>query len=291
MTHRPQGKRQTTVARRIAVSGIGFHLAQPCRLAICPAPADTGIVFERTDFYRFRIPALARYVGHVAYSTALLKDGVMVCTVEHLLSALYGCHIDNAVIELDAAEVPILDGSARALVELIKEAGTVELPEPRKYLRVLKPVEVVSGERRIRLTPAPALTVDCTIEFDHPLIGRQQTCFTFENGEYPKHIASARTFIFQDEFCWRREVGQVRGGSPDTAVVLTGDGLLNGDGLRFEDEFVRHKTLDVLGDFALLGRPLLGQIEAVRSGHGLNNELVNKLLSEPDAWDVVSAAP
>lgn len=291
MTRGSETPRQTTVARRVALRGIGFHLAQPCRVAICPAPADTGIVFERVDFDRFRIPALAAHVGHVAYSTALLKGGVIVCTVEHLLSALYGCHIDNAVVELDGPEVPITDGSARPFVELIHEAGTLELDEPRKYLRVLKPVEVEAGERRIRLTPADALTVDCTIEFDHPLIRRQRTSFTFENGAYRREIAAARTFIFEDEFSWRRQIGQVRGGSPDTAVVLTEKELRNGDGLRFEDEFVRHKTLDILGDIALVGRPLLGRIEAVRSGHGLHNELVSKLLSQPDAWEVVTAAP
>lgn len=291
MTQGTQGVGQTTIGRRVEVCGLGFHLAQHARVTICPAPADTGIVFERVDFFNFRIPALAEHVGHVAYSTALLKDGVMVCTIEHLLSALYGCHLDNAIIEINAAEVPILDGSARPFVQLIQEAGVVELDAPRKYLRVLKPVEVESGERRIRLSPAPALSVDCTIEFDHPLIGRQQTCFTFDNGAYPRHIAAARTFIFEDEFSWRRQIGQVRGGSPETAVVLTGKNLLNHDGLRFEDEFVRHKTLDILGDIALLGRPLLGQIEAVRSGHGLHNQLVNKLLAQPDAWEVATAAP
>lgn len=281
-----QTAKQTTVNRKVKIQGIGFHLGQPSNLSICPASADTGIVFERTDFENFRIPALFDNVGHVAYTTALIKDGVMVSTVEHLLSALSGCGVDNAIIQIDAIEVPILDGSARQFVDLIEEAGIVELEAPRQFLRVLKPVEVSQGASRAVLLPADNFSVDCTIDFDHPRIGRQQKILQFENGNYQEQIAAARTFIFQNELNWRRNLGQVRNGTTQTSVILGAHDILNPDGLRFIDEFVRHKMLDLMGDLALIGKRLIGHVKATRSGHSLHNKLIKSLLNKPDTWEV-----
>jgi len=281
---------QTTVARRVEVCGIGFHLAQLCRMAICPAPANTGIVFERTDFDHFRIPARTQYVAHVAYSTGLVRNGVMVCTVEHLMSALFGCHVDNAIIELDSVEVPIFDGSARQFVEMIQSAGLIELDSPRRFIRVRKPISVALADREVTLAPAGSdLEIECTIDFDHPLIKRQQLSMVCENGTFRDAIGDARTFIFFDEFTWRRRCGQVRGGSTTTAVVLTRNALLNSDGLRYRDEFVRHKTLDLMGDLALLGYPLIAKVTAMRSGHALHNDVAAKLMADTSAWELVTA--
>lgn len=215
----------------------------------------------------------------------------MVCTVEHLMSALFGCHIDNAIVQMDSVEVPIMDGSAQPFVEMIESAGLEELDTPRRFLRVRKFVSVNAGDRSVTLAPADSdLSVDCSIDFEHPLIKQQRISFTCKNGTFKEQIGTARTFIFSEEFKWRRRCGQVRGGSPATAVVLTRDKVLNSDGLRYPDEFVRHKTLDLLGDLALLGYPLIGKVTAVRSGHALHNAVTAKLLSDPSAWELVEPA-
>jgi UDP-3-O-[3-hydroxymyristoyl] N-acetylglucosamine deacetylase len=258
-------------------------------IQLCPAPAYTGIVFRRVDLEDFEIPASPQHVAHVSYATALVRKGVLVATVEHLLAALYGCGVDNAMVEIDGFEVPIMDGSAAPFVELIQSAGIVQLDAPRQYLRILKRVEVADNGKKMSISPAPALSIQCAIEFDHPLIGRQQRLVEMGDKTFARDIAPARTFGFLQEVESLRKLGLVRGGSLENAIVLTRDGLLNQEGLRFPDEFVRHKILDLIGDLMLLGRPVLGRIEAERAGHALHNALVVKLLRDPQAWEIIEA--
>jgi len=255
-----------------------------------PAPAYTGIVFRRVDLEDFEIPASPQYVAHVSYATALVRKGVLVATVEHLLAALFGCGVDNAIVELDGFEVPIMDGSAAPFVELIQAAGVLRLDAPRQYLRILKPVEVTDDGKSMVISPAPAFSIHCTIEFDHPLIGRQQREVLVREEVFTREIAPARTFGFFHEVESLRKLGLIRGGSLENAIVLTQDGLLNPDRLRFPDEFVRHKIIDLIGDMALLGRPILGRVTAVCAGHALHNALVTKLLRDPLAWEFTEVA-
>jgi UDP-3-O-[3-hydroxymyristoyl] N-acetylglucosamine deacetylase len=219
-----------------------------------------------------------------------MRQGVMISTVEHLLSALAGCQIDNCIVEIDSLEVPILDGSAEPFIEMVERAGMVSLEGPRQYLRVLKRVQVAHGSRRMSVSPASALKISCVIEFPHPLIGRQQREFEMSNGNFVREVASARTFGFLDEFNSLRDLGLIRGGSLDNAVVLTPEGgILNKSGLRYADEFVRHKMLDVIGDLALLGMPLLAHVEAERTGHGVHTALVSRLLRDDSAWEMIDS--
>ncbi|MBI3949838.1 MAG: UDP-3-O-acyl-N-acetylglucosamine deacetylase [Acidobacteria bacterium] len=281
--------RQTSIRRPVQAKGVGLHTGAEVGIQICPAPAYAGIVFRRVDLEGFEIPASPEYVAHVSYATALVHKGVLVATVEHLLAALYGCGVDNAIVEIDGFEVPIMDGSAAPFVELIQSAKVIELDAPRQYLRVLKKVEVVDEEKSMALSPAPALSIHCTIEFDHPLIGTQQREVVMADGAFAREIAPARTFGFLHQIESLRKMGLVRGGSLENAVVLTRDGLLNEEGLRFPDEFVRHKIMDLIGDLTLLGRPILGRVEAVRSGHAMHNALVTKLLRDAQAWKIIEA--
>ena len=214
----------------------------------------------------------------------------MVRTVEHLMSALFGCHVDNAIIEVDSVEVPIIDGSAQRFVEMIQAAGVVQLEAPRHFIRIRKPISVSLANREVTLAPSDNdLEIDCTIDFDHPLINRQQLSLVCENETFSEQIGDARTFVFFDEFTWRRHCGQLRGGCTTTAVVLTKNEILNSDGLRYKDEFVRHKTLDLIGDLALLGYPLIGKVTALRSGHALHNAVAAKLIADTSAWELVTA--
>lgn len=285
------GEGQTTIAQPVEVSGVGLHTGAEVRLKLCPALAYTGIRFRRVDLDGFEVPASPQYVAHVSYATALVRRGVLVATVEHLLAALFGCQVDNAIIELDGLEVPIMDGSAAPFVNLIREAGVVTLDAPRQYLRILKPVQVKDEDRSLLIKPAPVLSIQCTIEFDHPLIGRQQREMAVVQETFVREIAPARTFGFLQEVESLRKMGLIRGGSLENAIVLTQDGLLNPEGLRFPDEFVRHKIIDLIGDLALLGRPVLGRLEAVKTGHALHNALVAKLLRDPQAWELLEEDP
>jgi UDP-3-O-[3-hydroxymyristoyl] N-acetylglucosamine deacetylase len=255
-----------------------------------PAPAYTGYVFRRSDLNDFEIPASPQYVTHVSYATTLMKSGVMIATVEHLLSALLGCGVDNAIIEVDSLEVPILDGSGKPWVELIERAGVVALEAPRAYLRVLKRVEVSEKNRVMSIEPADEFRITCEIEFDHPMIGRQRRKISFRAGSYAQEIAPARTFGFVEEIEMLRQNGLARGGSLENAIALTRDGMLNPEPLRFEDEFVRHKILDIIGDLALVGAPILGHVRASRSGHGLHTMLLSTLLRDCEAWEVINSA-
>lgn len=280
--------RQTTIGRAVEVSGHGLHTGVPARVRLCPAPAYTGIVFCRTDLERFEVPARPEYVAHVSYATTLIRRGVVISTVEHLLSALAGCGVDNVVVEIDSLEVPILDGSALPFVEMIEASGKVLLDAPRSYLRVRKSVAIERGNRRIAVLPDERFSVAGSIDFAHPLIGRQSFSLSLDETTYRREVAPARTFGFLRDVEELRRMGLVRGGSLANAIVLTSEGILNPEGLRFADEFVRHKVLDLIGDLALVGWPLRGRVEAERPGHALNTALVGKLLSDPHAWELVA---
>jgi UDP-3-O-[3-hydroxymyristoyl] N-acetylglucosamine deacetylase len=256
-------------------------------MTLNPAPPNTGIVFCRTDLSNFEIPASIEFVARVSYATTLMRLGVMVATVEHLLSALAGCQIDNCIVELDSLEVPIMDGSAKEFIALIKSAGSVEQFSPKVCLKILETVEVTDGNRSIRVEPKDSFSISSLIDFSHPLIGKQEFTYSLSNTDYISEIAPARTFGFTKELDALRQAGLIRGGSLDNAIVLTEDGLLNNEGLRFIDEFARHKILDIIGDLALIGRPIIGQVIAKRSGHALHSQLVSHLLRNPNSWKLV----
>ena len=279
--------KQTTLAASVETKGVGLHTAVPVQVRLMPAPPDTGYVFRRTDLGGFEIPANVESVAHCSYATTLMRTGVMLSTVEHLLSALRGCGIDNAYVEVDNLEVPIMDGSAEAFAEMIENAGVTEQPLARRALMVRQTVSVEAGNRRIKIEPADAYEIDCTIDFPHPLIGVQRRSLTLDNGSFARDIASARTFGFIDEVEALRRANLIRGGSLENAIVLTKHGMLNETGLRFPDEFVRHKILDIIGDLALLGMALLGRVKAERSGHLLHAALMSSLLRNRAAWEIV----
>lgn len=282
--------RQTTLKRAVAISGHGLHTGEPSRITLNPAPAYTGYVFRRTDLNNFEIPAAPQYVARVSYATTLMRQGVMIATVEHLLAALAGSQVDNCIIDVDSLEVPIADGSAEPFVELIEQAGVMTLEAPRQFLRVLKHVEVVQGDRRMSLSPAETFSVSCLIEFPHPMIGTQRREIELTNGQFAKQLAPARTFGFLDEVEALRNLGLTRGGSLENAIVLTPEGgIMNREGLRFTDEFVRHKIMDIIGDLALFGMPVLGRVNAERTGHGVHTTLVSRVLRDDSAWEITDS--
>lgn len=278
---------QTTIGSTVETSGIGLHTAVPVHLRILPAPPNTGYVFRRTDLGGFEIPATVEFIAHCSYATTLMRTGVMLSTVEHLLAALRGMQVDNAFIEVDNLELPIMDGSSEAFIEMIERAGIVAQPVVRKALLVREKVLVEQGDRRLSIGPADAYEIDCMIDFRHPLIGEQRFRFDLTDGAFGREIASARTFGFTAEIEALRRANLIRGGSLDNAIVLTPDGMMNDTTLRFADEFVRHKILDIVGDMALLGMPILGRITAERSGHILHAAIMSKLLRTRTAWEIV----
>jgi UDP-3-O-[3-hydroxymyristoyl] N-acetylglucosamine deacetylase len=280
--------KQTTLAASVETSGIGIHTAVPVQLRISPAPPDTGYLFLRTDLGGFEIPATVECVANCSYATTLMRTGVMLSTVEHLLAALRGYGVDNAFIEVDNLEVPIMDGSAEVFIEMIERAGTVEQPRAKRALLVREKISVEHGNRRISVEPADSYQIDCVIDFAHPLIGTQRFHFELIEGAFGREIAAARTFGFTEEIEALRRANLVRGGSLDNAIVLTPDGMLNKTGLRWRDEFVRHKILDIIGDLSLLGMPILGRVTAERSGHLLHVALMSKLLRRRAAWEIVN---
>ena len=284
---KPPSAKQTTLAGPVEVSGIGLHTAVPVTVRLTAAPPDTGYVFRRTDLGGFEIPATVESVAHCSYATTLMRTGVMLSTVEHLLAALRGCSIDNAYVEVDNLEVPIMDGSAEAFAEMIESVGIIEQTLARRALLVREKVSAVSGNRSITIEPADTYEIDCTIDFAHPLIGVQHRSVILDNGSFARDIASARTFGFIEEVEALRRANLIRGGSLDNAIVLTKHGMLNESGLRFADEFVRHKILDIVGDLALLGMTLLGRVRAERSGHLLHAALMSSLLRNRAAWEIV----
>src|ERR1051325_3466413 len=248
--------KQTTLGSAVDTHGIGLHTAVPVHVRLVPAPPDTGYVFRRTDLGGFEIPATVESVAHCGYATTLMRTGVMLSTVEHLLSALRGLAVDNVYIEVDNLEIPILDGSAEVFADMIEKAGIVEQPLARRALLVRERVSFQQGERRISVEPGDHYEIDCLIDFPHPLIGVQKFALHLNNGSFSREIAAARTFGFTDEIEALRRANLIRGGSLENAIVLTPSGMLNETGLRFRDEFVRHKILDIVGDLALLGMPI-----------------------------------
>lgn len=278
--------RQKTISRRVEASGTGLHTGVEVNIRLKPAPPDTGYVFIRTDLDNFEIPASAEYISHCSYATTLLKQGVVLSTCEHLLSALSGTAIDNCYIELDNIELPIMDGSSEAFVELIERAGITRQNAPRRFFKVLKKVSFAENDRRMSVEPADHYEIECLIDFPHPFIRKQTYRFVLDNGSFGREIAAARTFGFTREIEMLRQANLARGGSLENAIVLTDDGMLNRDPLRFKDEFVRHKILDIIGDLALLGMPLLGKIRAEKSGHSIHASLMSKLLRTEDAWTI-----
>jgi UDP-3-O-[3-hydroxymyristoyl] N-acetylglucosamine deacetylase len=254
---------------------------------LVPAPPDTGIVFRRTDLDNFHIEAQGQNVARVSYATSLMKKGVLLSTTEHLLAAIYSCGIDNIFIDIDAIEIPILDGSAEPFIQLIDRAGLRKLRRRRRFLRVIKPVEVVEDGRRIGIYPADEFHVRCYVDFPHPQVGQQEVEMVVDAESFRRVLSRARTFCFETDIEPLRAMGLIRGGSLDNAIVLTKDGVMNGP-LRFPDEFGRHKALDLIGDLALVGLPLLGRVEARKAGHALHTQLVSRLLADPSSWVITT---
>ena len=281
---------QTTLANEISATGVGLHTGVDVNLNLKPAPENTGYIFVRTDLDNFEIPASAEYISHCSYATTLMRRGVVLSTCEHLLSALRGSGVDNCFIELDNIEIPIMDGSSEDFLELIRSAGITEQDSPRRFFRVLKKIDVDQNGRMMSIEPSDRFEIECVIEFPHPFINRQSLHFVFENGSFDREIGSARTFGFTHEIEMLRKANLALGGSLDNAIVLTPDGMLNETPLRFDDEFVRHKILDIIGDFALLGMPVLGKITAEKSGHAVHAALMSKLLKTEGAWEIVSSS-
>jgi UDP-3-O-[3-hydroxymyristoyl] N-acetylglucosamine deacetylase len=279
---------QRTLRRSISCAGIGLHSGNKVTLSLKPAPADYGIRFVRTDLGGIEIPATVSNLGGIAYATGLTRERGSVETVEHLLAALSTLGVDNVRIELDYPEVPIMDGSAAPFVYLVHEAGVKRLPAPRRYLKVIRPIALSQGDKHIALYPSDQYKVTYSISFDHPLLRHQSRTIRIDEETFVEEIAPARTFGFLKEIEMLRQRGLALGGSLENAIVLGETGVLN-NALRFEDEFVRHKILDVLGDLALVGYPVLGHLVAHRGGHALHTAFASRVLEERDAWRLVEA--
>jgi UDP-3-O-[3-hydroxymyristoyl] N-acetylglucosamine deacetylase len=277
---------QRTLRRQISCAGIGLHSGNKVTLTLKPAPADSGIRFFRTDV-GVEIPATVQQVTSLQYATVLGRKGATVETVEHLLAALVASGIDNVVVELDQNEVPIMDGSAAPFLYLVQEAGVKRLSAARRHLKILRPVQITDGDKRIAVYPSDHFKVSYTISFDHPLLRHQSRTERITEQSFAESIAAARTFGFLKEVEWMRQNGLALGGSLENAIVIGDAGVLNP--LRFEDEFVRHKILDAIGDLALLGYPLIGHVVAHRAGHALHTALVTELLEQHDAWMLVDS--
>lgn len=274
---------QTTIERSVETGGIGLHTAVKSKLRLVPAPADTGIVFRRVDLDNFEIEAHVRNVARVSYATSLMKKGVLLSTTEHLLAALYSCDVDNVYIEIDALELPILDGSSQPFIDMLGQAGIRKLRKRRRYLKIVKPLEFSDAGRRIGIYPANDFSVRCYVEYAHKAVGTQEIELKVSRESFSRILAPARTFGFVQDFEGLRRMGLIRGGSLENAIVLNEDGVMNGP-LRFPDEFGRHKALDLIGDLALVGRPLLARVEAYKAGHALHTQLVTRLLADPTLW-------
>ena len=279
---------QQTIAEKVSCTGIGLHSGAPVQLTLHPARTDSGIVFVRTDLGApVEIPARARCVSSTTFATTLGHDGAAVGTVEHLLAAIYGLGIDNVRIEIDGAELPVMDGSAAPFVYLLRSAGFFAQRAPRRVLRVRRKLEIVDGQRSISIEPSRDLRVSYAVDFQHPAIRRQELHLGPVDAErFEREISAARTFGFLREVRGLWEAGYARGGSFDNTVLLDESAVANPGGLRWSDEFVRHKVLDLFGDLALLGMPVVGHVRAERAGHALHQQLVNALLANPDAWVV-----
>lgn len=283
--------KQRTLKNVIRATGVGLHTGTKVYLTLRPAPIDTGIIFVRTDLQPpAQIPALAHLVGDTTLSTTLIQDDVRVSTIEHLMSAMSGLGIDNAYVEVSAPEVPIMDGSAGPFVFLIQSAGIEEQEAPKKFIRILKPIHLEDGDKSVSLEPFDGFKVSYTLLYDHPVYRRYTKSATidFSSTSFVKEVSRARTFGFMHEFEELRNRNLALGASMDNAIAVGDYKVLNEDGLRYEDEFVKHKILDSIGDLYLLGHSLLGEFKGYKSGHALNNNLLRKLEATRDAWELVS---
>ncbi len=282
---------QRTLKNLIRATGVGLHTGAKVYMTLRPAPANSGIIFRRTDLAQpVEIKATPHSVGDTRLSSCLEQGGVRISTVEHLMSALAGLGIDNAYVDLSAPEVPIMDGSAGPFVFLLQSAGIEEQGAPKKFIRVLNPVEVEEGEKWVRLEPHNGFKLSLSIDFDHPVFDkmRQSVAVDFSTTSYVKEVSRARTFGFMQDVETMRGQGLALGGSLDNAIVMDEYRVLNTDGLRYEDEFVKHKVLDAIGDLYLLGHPLIGAFSGYKSGHALNNLLLRRLLEDRKAWEFAS---
>jgi len=270
---------ERTIRKPAACNGIGLHSGAPVSLRILPAPPGSGIIFRRTDLDGFEVEAVSRNVAKVSYATSLMKKGVLISTTEHLLSAFIGMGVDNAIVELDNLEVPILDGSALPFIQMLSDAGLRQQRRKRTYLKILRPYEMHEGDKSIGVYPAERYSVSYAIDFPHPLIGSERFQVELSNGSYVEQIAAARTFGFLEQQRAMLNMGLIRGASRDNCVVLTRDGIDNPP-LRFPDEFVRHKVLDLIGDLALFGKQVLGYVKADRAGHALHTAIVSRILRD-----------
>jgi len=278
---------EQTIRSAVECSGVGLHSGAPVSMRILPAASGTGIVFRRTDLDGFEIEAISRNVARVSYATSLMKKGVLISTTEHVLSSFIGMGIDNAIAELDNLELPSLDGSARPFVEMIQKVGIRKQRRSRKYLKIRREVEMREGNKFIAVYPSDTYSVSYSINFPHPLIGKETFQVELTNGSYLRHIAAARTFGSRQDEQAMRNMGLIRGASSENCIVLTRDSIENGP-LRFPDEFVRHKVLDLVGDLALLGRQILGNVVADRAGHAMHTALVSRILRDKTLWEEVT---
>ena len=278
---------QYTIGRTVETEGVGLHTAVHSRLRFAPAPPDTGIVFRRVDLDGFKVEAHVRNVARVSYATSLMKQGVLLSTTEHVLAALYACGVDNVFVEIDALELPILDGSAQPFIKMLERAGLRRQRRKRTYLRVVKPLEVTDNGRTIGIYPGDRFRVRCFVDYAHPKVGRQEVQLDVNRATFSKELATARTFGFMSDFDGLRAMGLIRGGSLENAIVLSADDILNGP-VRFPDEFVRHKALDLIGDLALIGKPLKATVVAHKAGHALHTQLVTRLLADPSLWELTT---
>ena len=283
--------RQRTLKNEIRATGVGLHTGKKVLLTLRPASVDSGIVFRRVDLTpAVDIKAKAENVGDTTLSTTLVSGDVRISTVEHLLSALAGLGIDNAIVEVSADEVPIMDGSAGPFVFLIQSAGIQEQNAPKRFIRIKKTVEVKEGDKTVSFRPFDGFKVSFAIDFDHPVFRDRslRASVDFSSTSFVKEVARARTFGFMHEIEYLRSKGLAKGGSVNNAIVIDKYRVLNEDGLRYEDEFVKHKVLDAIGDLYLLGYSLIGEFDAYKSGHGLNNKSIRELMRQKDAWEMVT---
>ncbi len=283
--------KQRTLSNVIRATGVGLHTGEKVFLTLKPAPVDTGIVFYRVDLDTpVEIKATPESVTETVMSTTIESDGVKISTVEHLMSAFAGMGVDNAYVELSTHEVPIMDGSAAPFVFLLQSAGIAEQNKAKKFIRIKKPLEVRDGDKWVRFEPFDGFKVTFTIDFDHPIFKNsvQNATVDFSTTSFIKEVSRARTFGFMDDLEALRKAGLARGGSIDNAIVMDSFNILNDDGLRYKDEFVKHKILDAVGDLYLLGHPLVGAFSAHKSGHALNNQILRLLLAEKDAWELTT---
>ncbi len=287
-THPSRNHFEQTIAAPLCFAGTGLHSDAPVSMRLLPATAGSGVVFRRTDLDNFEIPATGRNVAKVSYATSLMRQGVLISTTEHLLSALTGLSIDNVIVELDNLELPILDGSALPYIEAIQRIGLKPQRRRREYLRILKPIEIREGDKFLGVYPGDGYSISYAIDFPAP-IGRQQLSIDLASGSYDRALAPARTFGFREDEQKLRDMGLIRGVSDQNAIIVAGGKVANGS-LRFPDEFVRHKVLDLIGDLALAGHQILGRVVAERAGHAMHTALVSRLLRDRSTCTLVALA-